>query len=70
MGHRVVSPLPWCSPQCALFEIHIVKVKEFILAPHQCTVPTGAFYASFDVVPIYTNVNNAEAVQSVLFHQE
>lgn len=37
MMGRVVSPLPWCSPHCALFEIHIVKVKEMVISdwdPH------------------------------------
>nr|CDJ91537.1 unnamed protein product [Haemonchus contortus] len=32
----------------------------------RCPVPKKAFYASFDVVSLYTNVNNAGAVQAVL----
>uniref|UniRef100_A0A7I5EEA8 Reverse transcriptase domain-containing protein n=1 Tax=Haemonchus contortus TaxID=6289 RepID=A0A7I5EEA8_HAECO len=54
------------SPLLRYVGAHIVNVEEFISALHQCPVPTGAFYASFDVVSFYTNVNNAGAVQAVL----
>ncbi|XGW22536.1 hypothetical protein V3C99_005061, partial [Haemonchus contortus] len=54
------------SPLLRYVGAHIVNVEEFILALHQCPVPTGAFYASFDVVSLYTNVNNEGAVQAVL----
>ncbi|VDO39588.1 unnamed protein product [Haemonchus placei] len=54
------------SPLLRYVGAHIVNVEEFISALHQCPVPTGAFYASFDVVSLYTNVNNAGAVQAVL----
>ncbi|VDO21508.1 unnamed protein product [Haemonchus placei] len=54
------------SPLLRYVGAHIVNVEEFISALHQCPVPTGAFYASFDVVSSYTNVNNAGAVQAVL----
>uniref|UniRef100_A0A7I4XVS1 Reverse transcriptase domain-containing protein n=1 Tax=Haemonchus contortus TaxID=6289 RepID=A0A7I4XVS1_HAECO len=54
------------SPLLRYVGAHIVNVEEFILSLHQCSVPKEAFYASFDVVSLYTNVNNAGAVQAVL----
>nr|CDJ92689.1 reverse transcriptase [Haemonchus contortus] len=54
------------SPLLRYVGAHIVNVEEYISALHQCPVPTGAFYASLDVVSLYTNVNNEGAVRAVL----
>nr|CDJ85952.1 Hypothetical protein CBG20427 [Haemonchus contortus] len=54
------------SPLLRYVGAHIVNDEEFILALHQCPVATGTFDASFVVVSLYTNVNNAGAVQAVL----
>uniref|UniRef100_A0A7I4XUG3 Reverse transcriptase domain-containing protein n=1 Tax=Haemonchus contortus TaxID=6289 RepID=A0A7I4XUG3_HAECO len=54
------------SPLLRYLGAHIVNVEEFILSLHRCSVPKEAFYASFDVVSLYTNVNNVGAVQALL----
>ncbi|EYC10986.1 hypothetical protein Y032_0053g2410 [Ancylostoma ceylanicum] len=59
------------SPLLQYVGAHIVNVEAFLSSLHECQVPSSAAYASFDVVSLYTNVDNRSAVEAVssLFQQ-
>ncbi|EYC16654.1 hypothetical protein Y032_0033g2766 [Ancylostoma ceylanicum] len=54
------------SPLLQFVEAHIINVDAFLASLTQCQIPPTASYASFDVVSLYTNVNNNEAIDAVI----
>ncbi|EYB98645.1 hypothetical protein Y032_0129g1477 [Ancylostoma ceylanicum] len=45
---------------------HIVNVEAFLSSLSECQPPPAATYATFDVVSLYTNVDNNSAIRSVI----
>ncbi|EYC13387.1 hypothetical protein Y032_0044g961 [Ancylostoma ceylanicum] len=54
------------SPLLQFVGAHIVNVESFLASLSQCQIPSTAYYASFDVASLYTNVNNDNAVDAVI----
>ncbi|EYC15205.1 hypothetical protein Y032_0037g3382 [Ancylostoma ceylanicum] len=54
------------SPLLHFVGAHIVNVEGFLSSLSECQVPSTAAYASFDVVSLYTNVDNSSAIESVI----
>ncbi|EYB85791.1 hypothetical protein Y032_0290g1522 [Ancylostoma ceylanicum] len=54
------------SPLLQFVGAHIVNVDAFLASLTQCQIPPTASYASFDVVSLYTNVNNRNAMDAVV----
>ncbi|EYC06051.1 hypothetical protein Y032_0078g1166 [Ancylostoma ceylanicum] len=54
------------SPLLQFVGAHIVNVESFLASLSHCQIPSTAYYASFDVTSLYTNVNNDSAVDAVI----
>ncbi|EYC09600.1 hypothetical protein Y032_0059g2956 [Ancylostoma ceylanicum] len=54
------------SPLLQFVRAHIVNVDAFLSSLSECQVPPTAAYASFDVVSLYTNVDNNSAIRAVI----
>ncbi|EYC44647.1 hypothetical protein Y032_0455g1773 [Ancylostoma ceylanicum] len=65
-SHCIFELVKLLSPLLSYVGAYIVNSSEFVDAIKQCRVPDSACYVSYDVVSLYTNINNDAAIKTLL----